>query len=224
VPGDSSCQIRHRFVLLSGTRSSSHGKGSRPLLFQSVCGALIRNDQPAPVDLIFVLAGRFERKRYGLALFREGLAPRIIQSVGRFEVRKMAQLELRIDPALLSLAQATPPEQRHFFVDLERGRARALVAPDAPRGTFQELASLGKYLGAAPIHALAMVSTSIHLRRVSWCCRALKFFQNKTILYLPVPEEWSSFRCQGWWLRPDHWSYVASEYLKLYLYPLRHRG
>lgn len=71
---------------------------------------------PRRCDLVVVLAGRPERKPYGLRLFREGLAPRLILSVGRFEVRQTASLDLG-DLGLRQLAQRIPADQRHFFLD-----------------------------------------------------------------------------------------------------------
>jgi hypothetical protein len=52
---------------------------------------------PAPIpdaDLIFVRAGREDRKLDGLQLFREGRAPRLLVSVGRYEIRRFADLPL----------------------------------------------------------------------------------------------------------------------------------
>jgi hypothetical protein len=189
----------------------------------SLCRNLIREDRPVPVDLIFVLAGRPERKRYGLELFRQGLAPRLIWSAGRFEVRQIAQFGPETEPELLTLARETPPRLRHFFVDLTGDRARASVRPTAGRGTYHELASLGEYLSHSPVNLIAMVSTSIHLRRVAWCCDQLSSFRGKKLIYLPVPEELSSFHCSEWWRRLDHWSYLGSEYAKLCAYRLRYR-
>jgi DUF218 domain len=188
----------------------------------SLCHHLIRNEPLAATDLIFVLAGRPERKRYGLELFHHGLAPRLILSVGRFEVRQVHRLGLEIEPGVLSLSRETAPKQRHFFVDIQGSPARAIVRPTAVRGTYRELASLAEYLSTVSIRSMAMVSTSIHLRRVGWCCQHLQFFRGKSVLYLAVPEEHSCFQCYGWWRRADHWSYLASEYLKLCVYPLRY--
>jgi len=55
---------------------------------------LTRTDSVQPCDLIFVLAGRMERKPYGLELYLAGMAPRLVLSVGRFEVSRMHQLGL----------------------------------------------------------------------------------------------------------------------------------
>jgi hypothetical protein len=41
-------------------------------------------------DLIFVLAGRDYRKHYALQLFKDGIAPSILFSVSRFEIRRFS--------------------------------------------------------------------------------------------------------------------------------------
>ena len=80
-------------------------------------------DEPAPADLIFVFAGRMDRKPYGMELYRAGLAPVLILSVGRFEVSKMdrAGLDLAVARNLVALRDATPPDERHFFVRFDPG-------------------------------------------------------------------------------------------------------
>jgi hypothetical protein len=55
---------------------------------------LSSTDNARPADLIFVLAGRMSRKDYALQLFREGLAPRLLFSVGRFEMRRFSKMAL----------------------------------------------------------------------------------------------------------------------------------
>src|ERR1035438_7158796 len=60
--------------------------------------SLTRNDSVQPVDLIFVMAGRMERKHYGLELYRAGVAPQLVLSVGRFEVSKVRR-QIRRGPA-----------------------------------------------------------------------------------------------------------------------------
>ncbi len=192
----------------------------RPL--QIFCDFLSVSGTPRHSDLIFVLAGRLERKLYGLQLFQSELAPRLILSVGRFEVRKMASLGLKDDGGLVGLARQTPVGQRHFFLDLTGDSPRAVVAGPRGKGTYAELSSLASYLDSEPVHSVTLVSTSIHLRRVRLCCQKVPFFQVRKVHYVAVPEEISSFRCDGWWRRHDHWSYLASEYAKLVAYSLRY--
>ncbi len=190
--------------------------------FGSPLGALCRflapQDQLRRSDLLFVLAGRHERKLYGLRLFRKGWAPRLILSVGRFEVRQASGLGLEDEADLADLARSTPPEQRHFFLDLQGGSGHAVVRGLAGWGTFPELHALAEYLHAEPPQSLALVSTSIHLRRVRWCCERIPFYREKRVAYVAVPEELSSFHQAGWWKRPDHWVYLVREYLKLVAY------
>lgn len=180
------------------------------------------DEAPHISDLIFVLAGRPERKTYGLKLFREGLAPRIILSVGRFEVRQVARLDLGSDFGLRELAARTPAAQRHFFLDLALDSRRAGLAGVRHSGTYEELLGLAAYLSSGAITSLTFVSTSIHLRRVRWCCERISGLRDRTIRYVPVPEATSSFQREGWWKRPDHWSYLVSEYAKLAVYSVRY--
>ncbi len=168
--------------------------------------------------MIFVLAGLPDRKTYGLDLFQQGIAPRLILSVGRFEVRQMDHFGFR-DLNLRERVASMVPHERHFFIELS-GNSRALALAGIPQvGTFAELSALAACLAEQQIRSLTIISTSIHLRRVRWCCRNISGLREKVISYVPVPEEMSSFRRAGWWRRLDHWSYLAAEYTKLLAYP-----
>lgn len=190
-------------------------------ILESSCEFLCCDDPPGPSDLIFVLAGRPEREPYGLELFRQGLAPRLILSVGRFEVRHAsALLEL---PGLLTLRDNLAPEQRHFWIDFQSAQPaqpEMRMARLQTTNTFWELRGLADYLqtAAAVPSRISIVSTSIHLRRVRYCCSRIDFFADKTLTFVAVPEEKSSFRKEAWWRRPGHWSYFTKEYCKLAAY------
>ncbi len=187
----------------------------------SPCEFLSPSDTPSPCDLIFVLAGRDERKPYGLELFRQHLASRLILSVGRFEVRQTAQSLHH--PELLRLRDETPPGQRHFWMDFTRDGVQISRANLQQTNTFWELHGLGEYVGTE-VQSIAIVSTSIHLRRIRFCCSRIPFFRERRVIFVPVPEEMSSFQKKGWWKRPDHWFYVTAEYVKLAAYHLLHRN
>lgn len=179
-------------------------------------------DSPSPSDLIFVLAGLPERKTFALELFQQGIAPRLILSVGRFEVRQMDRFGFR-DLNLREKVAGMVPRERHFFIELS-GTSRAIVLAGIPQiGTFAELSALATCLAAQQAHSLLIISTSIHLRRVRWCCRRIPGLCEKKIFYVPVPEELSSFRRSRWSRRFDHWSYLAAEYTKLLAYPVLFR-
>ena len=188
-------------------------------LLQAPVRFLSSDDAPAVCNVILVLAGRIERKPYGLKLFQQQLAPRLIVSVSRHEVRQTAK-QLSV-PALLALRDATPPHQRHFWIDCSNGQQQVVRAEGIRRSsTFWELHAFAGYLGGEMPKRIAIVSTSIHLRRVKLCCRKIPEFGGTDLFFLPVPESQSSFVKDGWWQYPDHWSYVLSEFAKLTAYAL----
>ena len=188
---------------------------------KSLANFLTIADALASCDVIFVLAGRLERKPYGWQLFQSGLAKQLILSVGRFEVRQTAQQPAAI-PGLLRLRDSTPPSQRHFWVDFQGEQRAVCLANLRKTNTYWELRALADYLAADAPGRIAIVSTSIHLRRVRFCCRKIRAFQDATLLFLPVPEEQSSFSRASWWKHGDQAWFLLSEYVKLAAYYLKY--
>ena len=128
----------------------------------------------AHADLIFVLAGRAVRKRFALELFRDGMAPRLLFSVARFEVRGFRELALPVAFDLLPIAQEIPAPERHFFVLF--GEGAPFVERIAVRrfGTLREIEGLSAYLTRHPeIRSVIVVTSAVHARRVALCCRVL---------------------------------------------------
>jgi hypothetical protein len=124
--------------------------------------------------MIFVLAGRVSRKEYGLEIFREGLAPSILFSVARFEIRRFSKMTLPVPLDLLKLAQDFPPPLRHFFVLFERHSVQVEHVLPGRFGTLTEIESLARWLKVNPqIHSLLIISSPTHLRRLRLCCRYL---------------------------------------------------
>ncbi len=120
------------------------------------------------------MAGRLVRKRFALKLFRAGMAPRIVFSVARFEVRRFKELPLPVAFDLLPIALSIPAPERHFFVGFGGG------APEVERiavrrfGTLREIEALAGYLGRhAEIRSVLVVTSAVHLRRVRLCCRVI---------------------------------------------------
>jgi uncharacterized SAM-binding protein YcdF (DUF218 family) len=131
-------------------------------------------DAPRNADLIFVLAGRVHRKEYALQLYREGLAPRILFSVGRFEIRRFSKMPLPVPLDLLKLAQDVPPPQRHYFVFFQGQEAQVEHVPPGRFGTLTEVSRLSRWLGEKPdIRSALIISSGTHLRRIRMCCQPL---------------------------------------------------
>ena len=145
-------------------------------------------DQPHSADLLFVLAGHMSRKHYALQLFREGLARRLLFSVGRFEIRRFSKMALPSPLNLLKLAQDLPPQQRHYFVLFQANECRVEHVQPRRFGTLTEIASLARWLAANPeVQSLLLISNATHLRRIRLCCQSLLPLGLR-LTFLPVPK------------------------------------
>jgi hypothetical protein len=141
---------------------------------ESVRTIRLREAPCQSTDLIFVLAGRDYRKHYALQLFKDGIAPRILFSVSRFEIRRFSKLPSPVPLDLLKMAAVVPPPQRHFFVLFERSNAQAIYVPPRLFGTLTEIEALSRWLQDHPgVRSIALISSRSHLPRVRLCCRFL---------------------------------------------------
>jgi hypothetical protein len=159
---------------------------------------LDRRQSPERADTIVVLAGRHERKVFGIELWERGLAPELILSVGRFEWRRFYELNLPDDGGLKELVESTFYKDRHFFVrfhgTVAHPQARAIRVHKGHLGTWSEIAGLASYLRDAPRQSLLIVSTSIHLRRTADLVRRMIDPTRTRVSYVAVPELRSSLR------------------------------
>jgi uncharacterized SAM-binding protein YcdF (DUF218 family) len=150
---------------------------------------LARADPPANADAIFVLAGLKTRKLFAIQLLEQGIAPRVLFSVGRFEIRRFPELGLPRTIDLLQLAQSIPPPKRHFFALFENQQFTAQRIPVRKLGTLSEIDALADWLLAHPeISSLLVVSSASHLRRLRMCCRRL-LRRNVKCSFVATPEE-----------------------------------
>lgn len=170
-------------------------------------------------DLIFVLAGRQSRKLYALELFRQGVGKDLLLSVGRFEIRRFAQLSWPAEIDLAGVAASTPAAMRHYFVSLESGKSEMELISRGRFGTLSEIHALAAWLQKRPhIHSLVIVSSGPHLRRVRACCRAL-LPGRLELRFLAAPND-------GWLTRGEWWRnrycrrLVVKEVGKLFVYRL----
>jgi hypothetical protein len=161
--------------------------------FVRLCAFLSKQDPVEAADMIFVLAGRIERKQYGLELFRAKVAPRLLLSVGRFEVSRMNQLELgRFElTTLISLRDKAPAEDRNFFVCLD-SIGSSIERANLPRSsTWGEAVALRRWLTGTALRKVLVVSTDVHLRRVALTFREVFLDDPVSFIYCPVPRRLS---------------------------------
>jgi uncharacterized SAM-binding protein YcdF (DUF218 family) len=156
-------------------------------------------ERPQPADAIFVLAGQQERKVYGIELWREGFAPELILSIGRFEWRRFYQLGLPSDGGLRRLVEATPPTLRHFFLRFHGNGANAQWIRRGRYGTLSEGQALAETLRSAPPSSLMVVSTSIHLRRVALVFHRAFRGMDTQLLFVAVPADRFRLRPAALW-------------------------
>jgi hypothetical protein len=171
---------------------------------------------PRPADCIFVLAGSQERKVFGVKMWRFGYAAQLILSVGRFEWRKFAELDLESDGGLESLASQAPLKKHHFFVRLDRQEVCCTPVRTGFLGTRTEARALAEHLRKMSVRSLLVVSSPVHLRRVALAFR--RAFRKSGILltFVAIPEkrsfDSSADRAQVW---SEYWKYVVSRLLLL---------
>lgn len=123
---------------------------------------------------MFVLAGADDRKLYALELYSEGIAPKLLFSVARFDIRRFSRMLLPVPLNLLEIAAPTPAPLRHFFVLFAGGSVEVEYVRPKRLGTLTEVAALAGWLERHPdVQSIALLSNRIHLRRIRLCCRTV---------------------------------------------------
>jgi hypothetical protein len=179
---------------------------------------LTRNDPPRPVDLIFVLAGRMERKQAGLDLYRAGLAPRLLLSVGRFEVSRMRAIGFEKADELIAHRDRIPANERHFFCDISASSVRVEAIRRPQWNTYGELEALREVFRDNTPRSVMLLSTDIHLRRVAMAFGSVFRGIPLEAYFCAVPPASSSVQREQWWGRSRDRRAVFLETAKLAAY------
>jgi hypothetical protein len=160
----------------------------REKLAQRIYDFLDIGKSPHPADCIFVMAGKQERKVYGIKMWRFGYASRLILSVGRFEWRKFSKLDLESDGGLESVVEQIPPKKRHFLVRLDLQGALCTPVRKGRLGTRSEARALAEYLRDMSVRSLLVLSSPAHLRRVALAFRRAFRNSGTRLTFVAVPE------------------------------------
>lgn len=195
---------------------------SRPLT--AAHDLLDRSTPPAPCDALFAFAGRPERAPYALELWRAGIAPVLVLSVGRYEWRRFPELGLPSDGGLRDLVARTPPSRRHFLVTVEGPGTRAEWMPRGRFGTLSEARGLARIARARGWRCVTAVTTAAHSRRALLALVRALAGSGTRIAAASVPEPRSSTPRDAWWRDRAGRSLVLGEWMKLPLYALLARG
>ena len=136
-----------------------------------------------------MLAGKKERKLFGISEFEHGIASRLILSTGRFELRKFPELPIEPKPDLLALAGPIRAPERHCFVLFPPLNEQVVWIKVRRLGTMSEIAALAEWLLAhREVNKVAILTSGFHLPRVRLCCRFL-LPKNVGAWFLSVPDE-----------------------------------
>ncbi len=190
------------------------------LMFRWFYDWLARMDSPCSADLIFVHAGLEIRKSFAVELYYRGLAPRILFSVGRYEIRRFVNLALPLRIDLLKMVEKVPHRLRHFLVSVAGQQLEVQRISAGRLGTMREIEALTQWLEKRPqIKSILIVSSNIHLRRVRMCCGTLLPAGLKIHL-LAVPEEHPGSGRTNWLADSQTRKLVLTEVLKIICYLL----
>lgn len=182
---------------------------------------LVCSDPPQPADLIFVLAGRRDRKAHGVKLLRQGQARQLListLSADSLDLARFAELNLPEWPLLLDLQARIPSDGRLFFLHFDGTSWNVRNIPVRPLGTLTEIAGLARWLRQYPaIRTTLIVSSASHLRRIRMCCRA--FLPTDVRYFLTaVPPNHSGQSTLQPGARQDNEDRLLAEYAKLLVY------
>jgi hypothetical protein len=194
---------------------SARNRGARASAWLRVYRMLTRKDSVQPVDLIFVMAGRTERKHYGLELYRAGIAPRLLLSVGRYEVSKMAQAGWEGGSDLKLRRDRTPPADRHFFMTMDAAGVRSQRIKVIRCSTYGEVLAFRSFLEHDQARKVMVISTDVHLRRVALTFARVFRGTPVEFLYCPAPSPFGPMTSDDWWKRQVDRRFVLSEMAKL---------
>ncbi len=166
---------------------------------------------PRPADCILVLAGKQERKAFGIKMLRFGYARQLILSVGRLECQKFNELNLESDGGLQALADQTPPKKQHFLVRLDPQETVCTRVRIGFGGTKSEARISAEYVRRLSVRSLLVVSSPVHLRRAALAFRHAFRGSRIQLVFISVPEKPSFNSSEA---RAEIWS----EFLKYLLY------
>jgi uncharacterized SAM-binding protein YcdF (DUF218 family) len=182
-------------------------------ILKGVGNYLVVNDRLQPADIIFLLNSEVNTRPFRAAeLYRQGLAPAIV--IARSESPAIVKLGLVPNDTDISVAvmekQGVPPD-----------KIIVLPYPGGVTSTFDEAATLKKYIEASHAGKIILVTSVFHTRRARW------IFE-KALVGLPVRLEmaavpYATFDQSNWWKSESGLITFNNEFIKLLYYFVKYR-
>jgi uncharacterized SAM-binding protein YcdF (DUF218 family) len=182
-------------------------------ILKDVANYLVVNDRLQPADVIFLLNSEVNTRPFRAAeLYRQGLAPAIV--IARSESPAIVKLGLVPNDTDISVAvmekQGVPP-----------AKIIVLPYPGGVTSTFDEAATLKKYIETSHAGKIILVTSVFHTRRARW------IFE-KALAGLPVRLEmaavpYATFDQSNWWKSESGLITFNNEFIKLLYYFVKYR-
>jgi uncharacterized SAM-binding protein YcdF (DUF218 family) len=201
------------FVLVALAIAVSFGAAT-PLL-DALGRYLVNEEPPAPADAIVVLAGSIpDRILEAVALFQDGLAPRIVISRGRVPP-SMLQLQ-RLGVHMPTFAELNRTIAEKLGVDT----AAIVEVGGTEDSTVDEAEAVLRFALAQGYGTLMVVTSKYHSRRASLIYRHLA---PERVRIVSRPSRYDEFEPRGWWRDRTFRRRVIIEYQKLFAFQLMDR-
>lgn len=179
-----------------------------------------------PLDAIFVFAGGQARKECAAGLWRvlnrAGTPAErdlvLVVSVARYEWRRYPLLGLPGTDALQEAVSLVPPDQRHFFVILERGSVEVRHVTPRRWGTRNEARALAALARERGWRSLLVISSAFHLPRVRLVVRRALEGSGVALSYATPARGTDPHGPGRWWRSRRGIRLVASEQMKRLVY------
>lgn len=173
------------------------------VLLQAAGALLIVQDTPRPADAIIVLGGDWKgRIQKGIELYRQGLAPRLVVTGGRWVAPETTEADYL---ASVAVRAGTPSE--------------AIMAERHSHSTWQDAVYTLELVRQQGYRRVLLVTSDWHSRRASWVFRRVYGPAGIEVISVPSPE-WR-FDTLHWWQYPDGGETIVIEYIRLLWYLLR---
>jgi uncharacterized SAM-binding protein YcdF (DUF218 family) len=155
-----------------------------------------------------------ERILYAATLYHAGVTPLILLSDDG--QRQHWSRRLQGNPRYVDIG-------RELLVAKGVPPSHIEILPGEVHGTYDEAVNAVAYAGAHGFRQLLAVTSRHHTRRTLWTLRQVAGQSNLTVSIDQVPSPSPGTPGDAtWWLRPDGWNVVGSEFVKLPYYWLRY--
>ncbi len=192
----------------------------RPLLHQ--VGAYLIVEEPLePADLLVIISGTLPEIHYGLDLYHQGYAKKIL-FLGHFPV------ELAVISKEPFEVMEKPWDEIAAHMAIQAGvPADALLFSDAfDNSTYARVASLIRTAQANDQRSMVIVTSPTHSRRVGLSAHHILQGAPPTFRLAPTPQSYYPepyrFNLDNWWLDENHPKMLFDEYTKLAYYWLNY--